>query len=189
MKNIILTSLAVFALFSAALLTGCNDDPCKIISCANSGTCVDGTCKCPLGYEGIHCETIMRDKFIKDGGIWNVNEDGTLSPITQYAASMEAGDKVNQVKIYNVQNNIPFNKTPVIGTVKNDTITIPLQTITSVDGTAKIEGWGFIKGTNPLDQHYYQHATVKFYYVITNSIGQVNKYGYPDEGVPSIWSK
>jgi hypothetical protein len=183
MKNIILTAITVITLFTISVMTGCKNDPCKITTCAFGGVCADGLCKCQVGYEGLHCETIMRDKFI---GIWNVNEDGTLSSQSQYAAEIKAGDFINQVKILNVQNAMPFKVSPVIGSVKNDTITIANQTF--ADGS-KIEGWGYIKGTNSLTQHYYQHATLQFYYVITNPIGQKNKYGYPDEGVPSIWSK
>jgi hypothetical protein len=183
MKNIILTSIAVITFFTISMVTGCKNDPCKNITCAFSGVCADGLCKCQVGYEGLHCETVMRDKFL---GIWSVKEDGTLSSQAQYSAEIKEGDFVNTVKILNVQNTIPFKTTPVIGTIKNDTITIAPQ---SFANGVKIEGWGFVKGTNPLDQHYYQHATVNFYYAITNSLGQINKYGYPDDGVPSIWSK
>jgi hypothetical protein len=189
MKNILITSITVLAFFTIAIVTGCKDKPCDVITCAHSGTCVDGLCACPVGYEGLHCETIMRDKFVGEdgivGGIWNVNEDGSLSPKTQYSTIIKPGTFINQVLLYNVQNVEPFKSTPVTATILHDTITIPLQTAS--DGS-KIVGWGFIKSTNVLDQHYYQHATVTFYYDITNKLGQVNKYGLTD-GIPSIWSK
>jgi hypothetical protein len=182
MKRIMLGVLVVFAAFSTVFFTSCESDPCDQITCAYSGTCQDGKCKCQVGYEGIHCETIMRDKFL---GIWNVNEDGSLSGKSQYVASIEKGDVINQVKLFNVQNIPMFKISPVIATVKNDTITIPMQTMP--DNT-KIQGWGHIAKTNALDQHYYQHAVLTFYYEITNPLGQINKYGFPD-GDASIWSK
>jgi hypothetical protein len=189
MKNIFLTSLTVLGFFSAVFVSSCKNNPCDIVSCAHSGTCDNGLCKCPAGYEGLHCETVMRDKFTGQdgvtGGIWNVNEDGSLSSQVQYATSIKPGAVVNEVLLNNVQNTEPFKSNPVKAIVFNDTITIPLQTFT--DGS-KIVGWGFIKDTNPLTQHYYQHAVVTFYYDITNSLGQINKYGLTG-GIPSIWSK
>jgi hypothetical protein len=164
------------------MLNSCKNEPCDVVRCANNGVCNDGVCACPVGYEGQHCETAMRDKFI---GIWNVNEDGSLSSQAQYSTSIEKGNKINEVKIYNVQNANPFKANAVTGVVKNDTLTIPFQVMPD---NSKISGWGFIKGTNSLNQHYYQHATVTLYYEVTNPIGQVNKYG-TTEGVPSIWSK
>lgn len=35
----------------------------KNVTCAYSGACENGLCKCQIGYEGDHCETIVRDKF------------------------------------------------------------------------------------------------------------------------------
>jgi hypothetical protein len=183
MKNIILTSIAVITLFTISVMTGCKNDPCKETSCAYSGVCNDGTCQCQVGYEGLHCETVMRDKFI---GLWDINEDGTLSSQAEYSTEIVVGDFINTVKIKNFHNTEFFRLNTVTAIVKNDTITIPNQTFS--DGS-KVEGWGYVKGTNTLTQHYYQHATVNFYYSYTSPIGQINKYGYPNEGVPSIWSK
>ncbi len=182
MKKIIITILSVIGCFTLSFLQSCKSDPCDITACAFSGVCDKGLCKCQIGYEGTHCETVMRDKFL---GIWTVNEDGSLSPQAQYVTSIEAGNNINEVKIYNVQNSLPFKTETVLGIVKNDTITLPLQT--KSDGST-IQGWGFIKGTNPLNQHYYQHALVTFYYEIVNKQGLKNIYG-TTEGAPSIWSK
>jgi hypothetical protein len=182
MKKIIITALSVFACFGTMLISSCKYEPCEKVVCAYSGVCEEGLCKCQIGYEGIHCETVMRDKFI---GSWQVNEDGTLSGAAQYTTSIEAGNNINEVKIFNIQNVTTWKSTPLKGYVKGDTIT--LDETPAADGS-KVTGWGFIKGTNPLDQHYYQHAVVTFYYAITNSLGQVNKYGI-GEGIPSNWSK
>ncbi len=183
MKSVLYTIITIC--FTATFFTGCKDKPCDLVTCAYSGVCEDGKCRCQVGYEGTLCETVMRDKFL---GIWNIQEDGSLSPKSQYVASIEKGDAINQVKIYNIQNVPAFKTVPAVATIKHDTITIPFQTMP--DGT-KIEGWGFIKSTNSLDQHYYQHAVLNLYYQTINPIGQVNKYSYgsPLEGDVSQWNK
>lgn len=186
MKKIILSSLAFLAIACVSFLQSCKEKPCDVTLCANSGVCLEGACKCQVGYEGTLCETAMRDKF---GGLWNVNEDGSLSSADQYLSSIETSAsnlQVNEVYLYNIQNKF---KAPVRGVIFKDSITIPRQWI----GTDTIEGFGAIKGTNNLSQHYYQHATLTFYYVITNKLNEVNKYGYPlntpNNGIPSVWSK
>jgi hypothetical protein len=85
MKKIISITFTAFAAMAMSV-TGCKDKPCDVVVCANSGVCVDGTCDCQLGYEGIHCETAMRDKYL---GFYGVNENGTLTGSTQYNVNIE----------------------------------------------------------------------------------------------------
>ncbi|MEZ5046088.1 MAG: calcium-binding EGF-like domain-containing protein [Chitinophagaceae bacterium] len=180
MKTIVLTALSTFILFFSIAYTGCKPDKCKNVTCAYSGTCKDGSCICQTGYEGTHCETIMREKF---KGIWNVNEDGSLTGAAQYTMSIEEGDVINEVKIRNFQNHF---QEPVIGVVHNDSIVIPIQ---SFSNGYTVDGVGYIVGTNPLNQHYYQHAVVYVYYKVVNNIGVVNEYGTGGSNGPSLWSK
>lgn len=52
-----LLHLFIFASLFLAL-NGCTpDDPCKDVYCLNGGACDKGSCKCPPGYSGLHCET------------------------------------------------------------------------------------------------------------------------------------
>lgn len=179
MKKIILTALSTLLLFSVVLFNACEPDLCKNVSCAYGGVCKDGSCACQTGYEGEHCETVTRDKFM---GIWNVNEDGTITSVAQYAISIEKGDVVNQVKITNFQNHFTEK---VIGTAYKDTLTIAPQFFSN---GYKVEGWATITDTNPLNQHYYQHATMNVYYKVTDNNGFVNEYG-TGGSLPSLWSK
>lgn len=179
MKKIIITALSTLTLFFALVFNACTPDKCKQVSCAYGGTCKDGTCLCQTGYEGEHCETVTRDKF---KGIFNINEDGTLTSSAQYAISVESGAKINEVIIKNFQNNFTEN---VIAVCYKDTLTIPVQTFSN---GKTVEGWAYITDTNPLNQHYYQHAVMSVYYKVTNSIGQVDEYGTGGAG-PSIWTK
>ena len=179
MKKIIFTALSTMTLFSAVVFNSCEPDKCKHVNCAYGGTCKDGTCLCQTGYEGEHCETVTRDKF---KGIYNVNEDGTLSTAAQYSVSIENGEKINEVVIKNFQNNFTES---VRAVVYKDTLTIPQQTFAN---GKTVEGWAYIMDTNPLNQHYYQHAVMQVYYKVTNSIGQIDEFGQNGAG-PSIWSK
>jgi hypothetical protein len=182
MKKVLILSLAVFMSVTSIVLNSCKVKPCDGEVCANSGICEDGVCKCPVGYEGVRCETTMRDKFL---GLYSINEDGSLSSADQYNSAITSdkpGLLVNEVNISSIQNDVIRN---VRAVVKNDTIYIPNQQI----GTNNIEGWGWIKGTNSLDQHYYTHATITFKYRVINALGEINKYGYPDVENSSTWSK
>lgn len=183
MKKIIITALSTLTLFLAFVLNSCEPDKCKQVSCAYGGTCKDGTCLCQTGYEGEHCETISRDKF---KGIYNVNEDGSLSSAAQYSLSIENGTKINEVIIKNIQNILPVSA-EAYGVVFKDTLTIPLQNI--VNNTKTVEGWAYITDTNPLNQHYYQHAVMSVYYKVTTiATGQVDEFGGAGAG-PSVWTK
>lgn len=79
MKNIKVSILGAFA-FAMVLFAGC-DDPCKDVTCLNGGTCLEGTCECPTGYEGVDCGTALNAKF---DGTFNSSsttcDSVTLSP-------------------------------------------------------------------------------------------------------------
>jgi len=179
MKKTIITAFSCLAFFTLCTFVACTPDPCEQVNCAYSGFCEDGTCICQTGYEGVHCETITREKF---KGIYNVNEDGTLTSIAQYTTSIEDGDVINEVRIKNFQN---FFVNDVIATVAGDVMTISPQV---VDGY-EVQGTATIVGTNPLNQHYYQHALMDFYYSVRNTTNNnINEFG-SGGSAPSVWSK
>lgn len=180
MNRIILTALATLLIFSITFFEACKPEKCEQVNCAFGGVCKDGNCICQVGYEGEHCETITRDKF---KGQWNVNEDGSLSTAAQFTTSIENGAVIDQVFIKNFQN--VYKAESVIGIVFKDTLRIPMQVF--ADGS-KVEGWASIVDTNPLNQHYYQHAVMTMYFKVTSPAGQVNEYGSGGAG-PSLWAK
>ena len=63
-KHTLITAFAFFGVASTVLYSSCTEDGCKVLKCRNGGTCNDGFCKCPSGYEGQQCETAVSDKFI-----------------------------------------------------------------------------------------------------------------------------
>ena len=58
-----LNKILPFLLLVCLSLTQCSD-PCDDVDCGANGTCVEGTCNCDPGYEGLSCETEIRAKYI-----------------------------------------------------------------------------------------------------------------------------
>ena len=182
MKRVFYSALSICALVVISFFSSCKPEACDLVNCAYGGVCDEGNCICPVGYEGIHCETIARDKFTENG-IYSVNEDGSLSPKAQYTTSIEPGDKINEVRIKNFLN--IFKNDDVIATVSHDTIWIAPQTINGYT----VEGTGYITGKNPIGRHYYQDAIITFYYTSTNTTsGAVDHFG-SNGAPPSDWNK
>ena len=180
MKRAFYSIFAICGFAMLSMLTSCEEEPCDLVNCAYSGICDAGNCICQVGYEGIHCETIARDKFV-DNGIYSVNEDGTLSPQAQYTTSIEEGPQVNQVLLKNFRNKGFI----VTATVSHDTMWIAPQD----HGGYRIEGMGIITGKNPVGRHYYQDAVINITYKTTNLTSMaVDEYG-TNGSQPSDWNK
>ncbi|HXS35651.1 MAG TPA: calcium-binding EGF-like domain-containing protein [Flavipsychrobacter sp.] len=62
-KETLLTTLVFLGISTSVLYTACEQDPCTNLNCSNGGTCLNGLCKCPTGYEGTECQINAADKF------------------------------------------------------------------------------------------------------------------------------
>jgi hypothetical protein len=83
---------SLLALFFVLLFTQCGKDKCKTVTCANSGTCKDGTCQCTPGWGGADCSTEVVPKSVNvksvkitqmpgnkpDGSSWGGNGTDTI---------------------------------------------------------------------------------------------------------------
>jgi len=101
-------------------------NPCKDIVCQNGGTCdsATATCMCSTGYEGAHCETISRTKFVKS---WTASDlvAGSSTPIP-YTATIVAGT-TSDVTLVSIGNFSDFFVNATIATINGSTITIATQ--------------------------------------------------------------
>jgi len=175
LKSIVLSAAAVMAVFGTVTFSSCDPDPCKSIVCAYSGTCADGDCICPSGYEGTHCEIVTREKY---RGVWTVFEDGTSTNPAQYEISFVNGENATDMTITNFYNRFPGNEVNV--RVKGDSLFIPQQTVNGY----VIEGWGHLKW----EDFYPEHGELTVHYKIVNPEGVTNDFGV-NTGLPSKWNR
>lgn len=63
-KHTLITAFAFVGISSTVLYTACEKDSCTDLTCKNGGSCADGYCRCPTGFEGSECETKTVDRFI-----------------------------------------------------------------------------------------------------------------------------
>ena len=107
--------------------------------CNNGGTCneTDGSCNCPVGYEGSNCETLSRTKFL---GVFSGNETCTVGTDT-YAITCSANADDLKFNIQNLYN----QSLTAIASANGNAFTIPNQT---VGASITASGSGTITGNN-----------------------------------------
>src|SRR5690606_20797803 len=83
----------------------CTKDPCKDVTCENSGTPTeDGDnciCVCTAGYEGDKCQTEVRTKFL---GQWQGEEIRTAGTDNYTITIAASGSDVVKITVNNVYN-------------------------------------------------------------------------------------
>lgn len=184
-QSVFFSALIASAGLATLTLSSCEEDKCKTIICGYSGTCTDGVCICPSGYEGPQCETVNRDRFM---GIWQATEDGTVTNAAQYPVTVGKGQATNEIRITNFYNRLTSD---VVGYVKGDTMRVPLQTISvasSQGGSTSytVQGVGVVTD----DKYTGDHGKIIFNYSVSYQSGGgsdvTDDFGLV-EGASSIW--
>lgn len=80
-KKLLIPIISGLFCWMALNLQSCKEaDPCEEVTCQR-GNCVEGTCDCPTGYEGVQCETEKEPSKIEITAIsvntWPEDDNGT----------------------------------------------------------------------------------------------------------------
>ena len=184
-KTITLSAFAIAIL--ALTYVSCNKDNntksttvIKCVTCANGGSCINDTCRCPAGYEGTTCQTLSISKFI---GEWNVFETGSVTSNRTYFIQIEeTSASLSSVIIQNLYSPYYFSGMSLTGSINGDSIFIPNQPLDS----------GYIVGKGCFHKSTFsgQPSTISFRYQVTNTItGVTNDFGYSSAvDSPSVWT-
>ena len=96
-RSILAAGLLTFGAFALTTYTSCTKkDKCEDVTCQNGGSCVNGSCNCPEGWEGNNCQTASSAKF---KGFYQATDDCPLG-------DREGSDLVYDIVI-NASNNNP----------------------------------------------------------------------------------
>ncbi len=63
-KSIVYISTLVIAVASVAIYSSCEKNACNDVNCMNGGSCSNGACKCPPGYDGAMCGARSTDRYV-----------------------------------------------------------------------------------------------------------------------------
>jgi hypothetical protein len=63
-KPAILTTLLFFAFTTIIVFTACERNICDNVNCFNGGSCNQGLCVCPIGYEDPQCGSLAVTRYI-----------------------------------------------------------------------------------------------------------------------------
>ena len=183
LQTIIFTALVVFAAFSAITYSACTQDKCANAACpTKSSTCIDGFCQCYQGYEGPHCETVTRDRYLNT---WIVTENGSITDAAQYSIYIERGSSSEPINVLKIKNLRDFFIDDITAHVNHDTIYIDQQTVVVNNVSYIVEGNGIIT----LEKYYGEHDKLIMKYKVTNlSTGMIDDFGL-DGGDASLWNK
>jgi len=156
----------------------------KCVSCANGGSCINDTCRCPAGFEGTSCQTESIIKFTESFN-WEVTESGSLTGADQYNINIEQnGTSLTTVLIYGLYSPYYFfsgSEGPLTANINGDSIFIPSQAIDS----------GYIVGKGIYIPNTSGSSSIRFRYQVTNTVtGTTNDFGYANPAnSPSIWTQ
>jgi hypothetical protein len=135
--------LALFLLLAA----GCRKDPCADVTCANGGTCLEGTCDCPEGFSGETCEAFASSEFLgtysgQYGDCFDVPSTHTVE------VTLNGGtDTTTQLQLYRLGDyECPSGELIVAASVSLNQLTIPTQVIDCGGITYTFSGSGELQG-------------------------------------------
>lgn len=148
--TILSTISLVVSLFILVMVSACNKGdikyndttlvrPCDNVICLNGGNCVDGSCYCPLGYEGVKCETRVSEKFV---GNYKVADECYTGGNVYYNATIQANsNQATGLTLSNVGVFCPSGTLQAVVKPEKTAFEIPMQ---KGCGDLYISGYGNI---------------------------------------------
>lgn len=122
-SRFIILLLLTFSLMGG--ITGCVKNKCENTVCSNSGSCSasTGKCDCAPWYEGEHCQTEMREKFI-----------GTFTGVLSYDGISVPGFTITGYNDNGINNILIYFDGSMLTAQLNSSsdITVPTQTISGI---------------------------------------------------------
>jgi EGF-like domain len=168
MRKIYISIISSILFVCCAAITACNTNPCSEVVCSNNGTCREGACACPSGFEGNFCQNKSADKFL---GYWEgfrrVN-GGVDVNTTLIVVPGSAPNEVIITALSFAGNYVPFK-----AICKLTDINIPQQTAEGASGN-EYNGSGYIE----------KDKYIHLIYLEKNSVGITNSVLY--EGTKKI---
>jgi len=126
-KSLLITVFSFFAIGSLVFLNSCVKDPCSDLKCTNGGSCSDGFCQCPTGYEGAECEIPSSTRFT---GTWVGSVRCNNFPIQADTVRITVTKPPNQITMnIGAGNTVLINYTGINQTPETDFTTIDNDTI------------------------------------------------------------
>jgi hypothetical protein len=130
MKNIA-TILAILMLPSFIVLTSltsCQNDPCEAIECQNGGSCNEGVCECPEGYEGAFCQNLNSQQHF---GEYHTDYQGCIDTSPSHIINIEAAnDSVAELRIVNLGDyECPNGELAILADLNGNSVSIAEQSI------------------------------------------------------------
>lgn len=150
--GILFTAITTMLAFMSVLyISSCNNKApglspfsCENVNCQNGGTCNQGQCTCPVGYQDSRCSTPSKAKFV---GIWNIIETVTASDTydsvgnqRNYQVIIDSAQKVpNDIHIGGLHGNGTY--TDIEGVIDSTNIGLSIQPYTPIsNGNFNIKG-------------------------------------------------
>lgn len=134
MKKIHFLLVTIIAVIAITIFSCKKKDPCEGVVCDAGKVCNNGSCTCPIGYEGTNCDSVSAIKFV---GNYQVTENcqNPAGPGFNYTTNISYGFRVYEVVISNVLG----SGLSIEATVDGNSIYIREQTV----GNLRIVGEGF----------------------------------------------